>query len=234
MESSIRKRRIAVIVAHPDDEVLGCGGTIRRHVAAGDDVSILILADGETSRDSFPGNDAIGARLDAARKAAALLGVSQVSMGSFPDNRMDGRPLLEVVKSVEQHIRDFAPDTVYTHHIGDLNVDHQCVHKAVVTASRPQAGHPVRRLLFCEIPSSTEWQMPGSGPAFAPNWFVDIGATLDDKMKALRAYDSEMRPWPHVRSYEAVEHLARWRGAIIGCAAAEAFMIGREIWRETN
>ncbi|HVZ53578.1 MAG TPA: PIG-L deacetylase family protein [Pseudolabrys sp.] len=225
------KRRVAVIVAHPDDEVLGCGGTIRRHVLAGDEVAVFILADGETSRDGHAGSAAIGARHEAAQKAAAILGVSQLVARSLPDNRMDSLPLLDVVKVIEQHIRDFSPDTVYTHHIGDLNIDHRCVHKAVVTACRPQGGHPVLNLLFCEIPSSTEWQTPGSGPAFAPNCFVDIAATLDAKMQALRAYEAEMRPWPHVRSYEAVEHLARWRGATMGCAAAEAFIVGRKLWR---
>lgn len=232
MELNSRKRRVAVVVAHPDDEVLGCGGTIRRHVMAGDEVAIFILADGETSRDSYAGSAAIGARRKAAQDAAAILGVPHIVTGSLPDNRMDSLPLLDIVKTIEQHIRDFAPDTVYTHHIGDLNVDHQCVHKAVVTACRPQAGHPVRRLLFCEIPSSTEWQVPGSGATFAPNWFVDIGGTLDVKLRALAPYDGEMRPWPHPRSYEGVKHLAAWRGAIIGRPAAEAFIIGRGIWDE--
>jgi LmbE family N-acetylglucosaminyl deacetylase len=118
---------------------------------------------------------------------------------------------------------------VYTHHAGDLNVDHQRVSQAVMTACRPQPGCAVKKIAFFEIPSSTEWQSPSSGPAFAPNWFVDISGTLDTKLKALKAYHGEIRPWPHARSYEAVEHLARWRGATVGCDAAEAFVIGRKI-----
>jgi len=222
--------RVLVIVAHPDDEVLGCGGTILRHVKAGDQVSVLILADGESSREG--GAARIAARAQAAREAAAILGVMQPILQGLPDNQLDSRPRLELVKLVERHIGEFAPGVVYTHHAGDLNVDHRRVHEAVVTACRPQQGHPVGRLLFFEMPSSTEWQPPRSDEPFLPNCFVDISSVLELKMKALRAYDSEMRPWPHPRSYAGVEHLARWRGATVGCEAAEAFMLGREIRRE--
>jgi LmbE family N-acetylglucosaminyl deacetylase len=114
-----------------------------------------------------------------------------------------------------------------THHAGDVNIDHQRVHQAVVTACRPQPGHPVRTLLFFEVPSSTEWQPPGSAPAFTPNWFVDISSTLDCKLNALDAYAEELRVWPHPRSLQAVEALARWRGATVGVEAAEAFILGR-------
>jgi LmbE family N-acetylglucosaminyl deacetylase len=142
---------------------------------------------------------------------------------------LDAIPRLELVKLAERHVADIRPDIVYTHHAGDLNVDHRRVHEAVVTACRPQANCTVRRLLFFEIPSSTEWQVPGAAPAFLPNWFVDISAVLEAKMLALRAYHAEMRRWPHPRSYKGVSHLARWRGASVGCEAAEAFILGREI-----
>jgi N-acetylglucosamine malate deacetylase 1 len=225
------RRRVAVIVAHPDDEVLGCGGTIRRHTLSGDDVWVVILADGETGRDSHTGGGAIAKRETAASAAAKTLGVQHLTMHRLPDNRMDAGPLLDIVKVIEQDILEIVPDAVYTHHAGDLNVDHRRVHQAVVTACRPQLGHPVNTLLFFETPSSTEWQPPGSGPAFLPNWFVDISDTLESKLQALKAYHDEMRAWPHPRSYEGIEHLARWRGATIGCAAAEAFFLGREIRR---
>jgi LmbE family N-acetylglucosaminyl deacetylase len=222
-------RRIAVIVAHPDDEVLGCGGTIRRHVLAGDTVLILILADGETSRDINSGGATIAQRESAAKAAADILGVDKIVLDRLPDNRMDTQPLLDIAKIVEKHIGEFRPDTIYTHHAGDVNVDHNCVHNAVIVATRPQPGHPVKTLLCFETPSSTEWQPPGSGTTFAPNWFVDISDVIEIKMKALHAYSAEMRPWPHPRSYEGVEYLARWRGATIGCAAAEAFVLARKI-----
>jgi len=223
------KRRVAVIVAHADDEVLGCGGTIRKHTRAGDTVSVIILADGETSRGSQPNDKAIEQREKSARAAAEILGVKNVEIHRFPDNRLDSIARLDIIKVVEQDINDAMTDVVYTHHAGDLNVDHRRVHEAVVTACRPQLGHPVQTLLFFETPSSTEWQPPGSGQPFLPNWFVDISDVLERKMAALRVYNSELRSWPHPRSLEGVEHLARWRGATIGCAAAEAFMLGREI-----
>lgn len=222
--------RVAVIVAHPDDEVLGCGGAIRRHTLAGDAVWTIILADGETSRDAA-GEKAIAAREAAMQAAAKILGVQHHATHRLPDNRLDTVPLLDLIKLVEPHIRVIAPDTVYTHHAGDLNADHRRVHQAVMTACRPQAGCSVTRLLCFETPSSTEWQSPHAGTPFLPNWFVDISEVLEVKMKALQAYGREMKPWPHPRSYEGVEHLAHWRGATIGCTAAEAFMLMRGIWR---
>jgi LmbE family N-acetylglucosaminyl deacetylase len=228
--SGRENRRVAVIVAHPDDEVLGCGGTIRRHTLAGDEVWTIILADGETSRDGA-GEKAVADREAAMRAAAEVLGVQHYATHRLPDNRLDTVPLLDLIKLVERHIGDIAPAAVYTHHAGDLNVDHRCVHQAVMTACRPRAGRAVTRLLCFETPSSTEWQSAPAEPPFVPNWFVDISDVLEAKMKALQAYGREMKPWPHPRSYEGVEHLARWRGATIGCAAAEAFMLGREIRR---
>lgn len=223
-------QRVAAIVAHADDEVLGCGGTLRRHALAGDAVSLIILADGETSRSTGSAPDAAIARREAAaRLAAATLGIGDLVIHRFPDNRLDTEALLDIIKVVETHIERIAPDTVYTHHAGDLNLDHRRVHEAVVTACRPQPGRRVGNLLFFEVVSSTEWQTPGSAPPFLPNWFVDITSTLDAKLKALEAYGDEMRNWPHPRSYEGVKHLARWRGAIAGCEAAEAFVLGRHI-----
>lgn len=224
-------KRIAVIVAHPDDEVLGCGGTIRRHTLAGDEVRTIALADGETSREEGAGEKKIAARMAKMKAAAKILGVAKHFAHRLPDNRLDGVSLLDLVKLVEGHIRKFAPSVVYTHYAGDLNVDHRRVHQAVLTACRPQPGAPVQSILLFEIPSSTEWQAATNGSGFAPNYFVDISETLEAKLRALRAYDDEMRPWPHARSYQAVEHLARWRGATVGCAAAEAFIVGRDIWR---
>jgi N-acetylglucosamine malate deacetylase 1 len=219
------------VVAHPDDEVLGCGGALAKHAARNDEVSIVILADGETSRDEKRRPAIVSEREAAARSAASMLGAKRVTLYGLPDNRLDTQPRLDLVKLVEKHVVEITPDVIYTHHAGDVNVDHRCVHDAVVTSCRPQAGHRVETLLFFETPSSTEWQPPGSGQPFLPNWFVDITSELEKKLGALRAYDREMRPWPHPRSYEGVEHLARWRGAMIGCAAAEAFILGRKLER---
>jgi LmbE family N-acetylglucosaminyl deacetylase len=137
--------------------------------------------------------------------------------------------LLEITQAVEMLIAKYQPDMVFSHHAGDVNIDHRRLHDAVVTACRPQKGHPVKTLLCFEVPSSTEWQLPGSAPFFAPNWFVDISATVERKLAALDAYTAELRPWPHPRSLKGVEHLARWRGATVGFNAAEAFMLGRQL-----
>jgi len=224
---------IAIIAAHPDDEILGCGGTMAAHVNRGDKVHVLILSEGMTSRQITRDRSKIQNELDhlanAAHAANKILGVTTLTLDQFPDNRMDSVDRLEIIKAVELFIETHKPTVVYTHHAGDINIDHQCVHTAVVTACRPIPGkHLVSTLLFFEVASSTEWQTPGSAPAFLPNWYVDISSTLSLKLKALNAYKTEMREWPHARSIEALECLAKWRGATIGMNAAEAFMLGRE------
>jgi LmbE family N-acetylglucosaminyl deacetylase len=222
---------ILIVAAHPDDEVLGCGGTAAAHALHGDEVHILILAEGVTSRDASStarrSKSELAALRKSAQQAAEIIGASSLTIRNYPDNRMDSVDLLSVVKTVENFINRLKPRIVYTHHRGDLNVDHRITHQAVVTACRPLTDHPVNTMLFFETPSSTEWQSPGSGVDFAPAWFVDITKTLDTKLAALRTYRSEMRPWPHPRSARAIEHLAGWRGAAAGFEAAESFMIGR-------
>ena len=205
-----------------------------RLAASGADVHVAFLADGIGARHgegAKAGSPELAARRDAAREAGRILGVKSVEFGDFPDNRMDSVDLLEVVRAVELLLQRFVPDTVFCHHAGDVNVDHGVLHRAVLAACRPQPLHPVRSLLFYEVPSSTEWQTPASGGTFAPNWFVEITDQLEVRRKALESYAMEMRAWPHSRSYEATEHLARWRGATVGVAAAEAFMLGRHIDR---
>lgn len=226
------KSKVLIVVAHPDDEVLGCGGTIVKHTQQGDEVCTLILAEGLTSRDNkrMPEKhtDTLKCLADAAHKANKILGVTSLSLHQFPDNRMDSVDLLDIVKVVEDFILQIKPDIIYTHHYGDLNIDHRITNKAVVTACRPTPSFFVQTVLFFEVPSSTEWQTD-TQKAFVPNWFVDISNTWGLKLKALESYSIEMRDWPHARSVKAVEHLARWRGASVGLEAAEAFMLGRQI-----
>jgi len=225
--------RIAVIAAHPDDEILGCGGTVARRSRAGDEVVTLIVAEGATSRDVARDPTARQRNVDALREAAgkanAALGVKALEFGGLPDNRLDSRDLLDVVKVIEVFIAKHRPQIVLTHFPGDLNIDHQIVSRAVSTACRPLPAARVSLMLFFEVPSSTEWQTNLAGGAFSPNWFEDISSTLPLKLEALRHYDAEMRPWPHPRSYQGVESLARWRGATIGRQAAEAFSLGRKL-----
>ena len=225
------KKNTLIIAAHPDDEVLGCGGTIAKLANEGVLVHVAFLADGVFSRKNGQKDQQkeLNDRRAAAQQACDILGVKSVSFGDFPDNKMDVGPLLDIVKAVEELISKHQPDTLFTHHCGDVNIDHRCIHEAVVAACRPQKGHPVKKLLAFEVASSTEWQLPHSGPVFLPNYFVDISNTLDKKMAALDLYAKELRPWPHPRSRKAVEHLAHWRGATMGVDAAEAFMLGRQL-----
>lgn len=222
-----------VVAAHPDDEVLGCGATIARLVATGWAVHVLIVAEGATSRatkrDPTRHEQELSELACCAQEANAILGTSSVKLLSLPDNRMDGIELLDVIKVVEAEIERHRPSMVMTHHVGDVNVDHAILHKAVMTACRPLPSHPVKTLLFFEVPSSTEWRPPASGVSFTPDYFFDVASFLDKKLQALGAYAPEMRAFPHPRSVKAIEHLARWRGATVGCAAAEAFMLGRAI-----
>lgn len=223
-------RKILVVAAHPDDEILGCGGSMRAHRTAGHAVRTVIVAQGLAARGAI-GEAELEAHRTAARQANARVGVDQVIFGDFPDNAMDTVALLTVAKFIEAQIRDFQPDTIYTHHPHDLNVDHRVVSQAVATACRAQPGAGVDTILFFEVASSTEWQLDPTGAAFVPNWFVEISTCLDDKIQALSEYAHEMRPWPHTRSYEAVRHLAHWRGATVGVEAAEAFVLARRISR---
>lgn len=223
---------VLVVAAHPDDEALGCGGTVAKWTAAGVAVHVAFIADGVSSRDASStqaGRQELETRREAARQACKILSTSEPFFGDIPDNRADTVALLDIVRIVESLVERHRPDTVLTHHFGDLNVDHRCVHQAVMTACRPQQGHPVRTVLCFEVPSSTEWQAPGQRLDFSPNWFEDISATLEVKLQALQAYSGEIRAWPHPRSLRAVEALARWRGATAGCDAAEAFMLGRQL-----
>ena len=224
-------KSIIVVAAHPDDEVLGCGGTIAKLADEGAAIHVAFLADGVFSRagDQTMQQEELCIRRAAAQKACHILGVKSVFFGDFPDNRMDTIALLDIINVVEKLIAEYQSDTVFTHHAGDVNIDHCRTHEAVVAACRPQRGHPVKTLLCFEVPSSTEWQLSGSAPVFVPNWFVDISDTLDRKFAALDAYAAELRDWPHPRSRQGVEHLVRWRGATVGVEAAEAFMLGRQL-----
>lgn len=224
-------RSILVVAAHPDDEALGCGGTIAKLADEGATIHVAFLADGVFSRtgDQKEQQQELLVRRTAARAACNVLGVTSVSFDDFPDNRMDTVALLDITKVIEKLITEYKPDTVFTHHAGDVNIDHRRIHEAVTTACRPQTGHFVKTVLFFEVPSSTEWQFPGSASAFVPNWFIDVSDTLDRKLVALDCYVDEMRPWPHPRSTQGITHLAHWRGATVGVDAAEAFMLGRKL-----
>ena len=221
-------RSVLCVCAHPDDEALGCGGTLARLAAEGAEVHLLFMADGVNARSGAPAS-ALKKRRAMALEAAELLGARAPQFLDFPDNRMDGVELLDVVSEIERCAAPLAPDVVFTHFPGDLNIDHRICAQAVLTAFRPVPGGVVRAIYGFEVPSSTEWAFGAAGSSFSPNAFFDISDHLAAKLNALEAYAEEMRPFPHPRSPEAVEALARWRGATIGVAAAEAFSLLRSI-----
>jgi len=229
---------VLVVAAHPDDEVLGAGGAIAWHRRRGDAVSVLIMGEGLGARYATQerlrtagGRQVVRLREEMAR-AHRTLGVTQTFQQQFPDNRFDSVDLLELVKAVEAVTRRVRPRIVYTHHAGDLNVDHRLTCEAVLTACRPLAGETVERILSFEVLSSTEWAPPRADRAFVPNVFLDISAVMDRKLKAMACYRSELRPATHPRSLAAMAHQAKlWGAKMGGVAAAEAFVLLRELVR---
>jgi LmbE family N-acetylglucosaminyl deacetylase len=224
--------KVLVIVAHPDDEILGCGGTMSRLSSEGHEVYISILGEGATSRhkeraDADPGE--VAALRSSAEKAARIVGAKKVFTHDLPDNRFDTVPLISIAKQVEELISTVKPQQIFTNHGGDLNVDHGCVNRAVLIATRPQAGMIVPEIYAMEIPSSTEWSFQQVEPVFRPNVFFDITSSLERKIEALGEYRQELRPFPHPRSPESVRNIARRWGSVAGCGAAEAFELIRAV-----
>lgn len=217
---------ILVVAAHSDDDALGCSGTIVRHVSSGDEVHVLYMTDGVASRGDT--NGSAEKRSQAAHLAAEIMGISSVTNLSFPDNRLDSVPLLDVVKEIEKKLVEIKPDIIYTNHQGDLNIDHRTTFKAVVTACRPIPGTSVREIYSFEVLSSTEWGSAAES-AFFPNVFVDITPFIDVKKKVLDAYIEEMREEPHSRSTVNAIRQSALRGNSVGIAYAESFQLVRKL-----
>lgn len=221
-----------VIAAHPDDEVLGCGGTIARLAGEGVAVSIFILANGLTSRADFdPVRDLpnLAVHHERARRAAALLGAKEVNLAGLPDQKLDTLPLLDVTQTIEREIARVRPEIVFTQHGGDLNQDHVITFRATLAATRPMSGRVVRSVYSYEVPSSTEWAFGQFEPRFIPSVFYDIAPQLEKKIAAMQIYESEARAFPHPRSPEALRANAQRWGSAVGCHAAEAFHCVRQI-----
>ena len=218
-------KTILVVAAHADDEALGCGGTIARHVAEGDTVHAVFLADGVSSRQGADAHE-LEQRLAAAEQARQVLGITTTTFLGLPDNRLDSLPLIDIIRPLETVVRQISPQVIYTHHYGDLNIDHRIAHQAVMTACRPIPECPVKEIYAFEVMSSTEWNSVGLMP-FLPNFFNDISVYLEIKLKAMEAYMLEMRPMPHSRNKEHLTALARHHGHCLGLDAAEAFMVIR-------
>jgi len=218
-------KRILVVAAHADDEALGCGGTIAKYVSDGDEVHLVFLADGVTSRDGVDINE-VEDRRAAAENSQNILGVKSATYLGLPDNSLDTIPLLKIVKSLEEIIRNFLPSIIYTHHSEDLNIDHRITYQAVITACRPVPGLSVREIYSFEVISSTDWSASTSRK-FNPQLYTNITNYIDIKVRSLEAYRYEMREHPHSRSIEHALALAKHRGLSMGCDYAESFEVIR-------
>jgi len=218
--------RVLVVAAHPDDEILGVGGTVRKHALAGDEVRLLIACEGVSMRYEDEHRQRV---VGQAREAGSILGAAEVLFGELPDQRLDTLPRVEVFAKIEEVGRAVRPELIYTHFGGDVNHDHGVLFQAVQVATRPYSAPFVREVLAYETPSSTEWGMPAVQGAFVPQVFVDISATLEDKIRAFCRYEREVRPAPHPRSPESLRARAQTWGSVIGVAAAEPFMVVRAV-----
>lgn len=216
-------KRVLVIAAHPDDELLGCGGTVALHTDAGDNVTSVIVCEGESLR--YAGREVGQAQHIA--KAAAVLGVKDVRQLGFPDQRLDTLTLTDVITPLEAIVRDVRPQVVYCQHGGDVNRDHELLFKAILVATRPTETF-IEAVYAFDTASSTEWAYPRR---FVPDTWVDITATLDRKLEAMACYESELRDYPHPRSLLALEYRARAWGNINCLEAAEPFITVRRIVR---
>ncbi len=218
--------RVLVIAAHPDDELLGLGGTVARHAREGDEVTAVVVSEGATSRYAQSGADDLRS---SGRAAAAILGTRELRFIGLADQRLDAEPILEIIRPVEAIVRELRPEIVYTHHWGDLNRDHRVVSEAAMVACRPVGDDYPRRLYCFETPSSSEWSSTDLSLQFVPNHFVDVTATVEDKLRAMACYTTEVRPAPHPRALESLRARAAYWGQVVGRRYAEAFVLVREV-----
>lgn len=216
--------KVLVIAAHPDDEILGAGGTLAKHVRSGAEVHALVLSEGVTSRYQA---DMASILRTAAEKSAQIIGFDSIQFLGLPDQRLDTLPLIEVTQAVEGIVQGIRPEIVYTHAFVDVNADHSVVAEAAWTACRPYATPWLRLFASFETPSSTEWALPVPDRGFHPQHFVDVSETLETKLRAMECYESELREYPHPRSSRALAERAAVWGSRIGVAAAEPFVVGR-------
>jgi len=219
--------KVLVISAHMDDEVLGVGGTIAKHVARGDEVHVCVVCNRAYDHRYEP--SLVEEEKAATRAAAEVLGYKELHFLNLKDERLDECEL-DVIVPIEDCVNRVRPNIVYTHHRGDVNQDHRVVFRASLVACRSIAPHKVSRFLSYEVPSSTEQAPPFPEYAFSPNVYVEIATYMERKLEALTKYQRESRPFPHPRSKEAIQILAGKRGVEVGLTAAEAFALIREEW----
>jgi LmbE family N-acetylglucosaminyl deacetylase len=222
-----KHNKVLCIVAHPDDEVLGLGGTLIKHSINKDSVNIVFFADGEGAKDKQKNIN----RLNNAEKCSKIMGTNIYKIFDYPDQKLDTVPKLDIIQNIEIIISDIKPDIIYTHHIGDINHDHQIIGHAVLTAARPINKDILRaEVRLFETPSSTEQSPHIEQYMFKPNFYVSIEDEWNKKVEAMKAYKKELKIIPHPRSLKSIEALALKRGAESGLLKAEAFTSIRRIW----
>lgn len=233
--------KILVIAAHPDDEILGMGGTLKK-LSKKHRIKIVFMATGIFARRSTTyknvtkyevekktkkhiENQIQNLRCDA-KNACKIVGVTDVEFIDFPDNEMDLVSNLQITKKIEERIEEFNPKTIFTHSPHDINIDHRLIYNATLTATRPISNHNIEKVISFEVPSSTEWNFPSS---FSPNIFINVEKELQYKLRAMKAYKDELREFPHPRSVAALEAIAKRWGSVSGFKAAEAFCLVRQL-----
>ena len=227
---SLFKKKVLVVAAHSDDDALGCGGTLIKLAHKGHEIHTIYFTDGVSSRKK--GKDSkkkILKRKKHSLEASKILGIKTLKNFSYPDNQLDTVPLLKITRNIENAINKIKPDILFTHYENDLNVDHQVIFKAVLTATRPKPRLKLNKIFLFETLSSTEWKYSIKKQQFNPNYFVDISKTINKKIKAFSCYKDEVCDWPHPRSLKGIKNLAMIRGQSVGKKFCEAFYLLREI-----
>ncbi|MCJ8327821.1 MAG: PIG-L family deacetylase [Campylobacterales bacterium] len=223
-------KKILIVAAHPDDEVLGCFGSVAKLIKEGYEAYTLILGEGKTSRDKtrqvYTKKDEIKELNVEIQKANDIIGIKKVFIESFPDNRFDSVDLIDIIKVISKVKEEIKPDIIFTHYEHDLNIDHQITYKAVITATRPMSDECVKEIYSFEVLSSTEWNYPLS---FSPDTFFDITSTIDLKIEAMKEYRSELCEYPHPRSLEGINLNSKYQGMRVGKKNVEAFKTIRVI-----
>ena len=219
------KNKILVIAAHPDDEAIGCGGTLAIHQKKGDEIYLLFMTNGVSARNNYSNNEILKRR-KMADTVSTQLNVKKTFYLDFQDNQLDKVPLLMITKEIEKIVKKIKPKLIYTHSFADLNIDHQKTFEATITACRPQPNFSVKEIYSFEVPSSTGWHHYKL-KNFNPNLYIDITKVCLKKKKLLNIYSKEMRKSPHARSVEGIINLSKYRGNEVGVVNAEAFEIIR-------
>lgn len=229
----LKNKKIMIVVAHPDDELLGCGATMHKLIHEyNTTIHVLILGEGITSREDqrnlVKSKDDLEIHKKNIKDAQKAIGYQIVNTHNFPDNRFDTVALLDIIKIIEKEKKDFQPEIIFTHHGGDLNIDHQRTFEAVITSTRPMENETVHTIITFETPSGTEWQASTDPRKFSPNIFVEVSELdMNAKIRGMEAYEFEKREFPHPRSPEALKVLSKRYGVMLGGVFYEAFQLIR-------